>query len=114
MLQAPLLKCALVALFLRTLSRGGPGLPQSSPLSPLMLNPALLLGRPPDQPRKLRLPRCANDFLLFSRTREAAEAGPGRMAMLRRPLGREKPRIAHLDESIGFLEYRFDQDVPAR
>ena len=64
--------------------------------------------------RKVRLVRYADDFLLMTRTREAAEAAAERMAALIAPLGltlnRDKTRIAHLDEGIRFLGYRFERD----
>jgi RNA-directed DNA polymerase len=66
----------------------------------------------------VRLVRYADDFLLMTRTCADAEAAAARMAALIRPLGltlnREKTRIAHLDEGIRFLGYRFERERVAR
>jgi RNA-directed DNA polymerase len=62
--------------------------------------------------------RYADDFLLMTRTREEAEAAADRMAALIAPLGlmlnRDKTRIAHLNEGIRFLGFRFERDWVAR
>lgn len=106
--------CDLLAQWLATFSREGRGLAQGSPLSPLLSNVAL---SPVDHlidGKKVRLVRYADDFLLMTRSRDAAEAAAERMAALIRPLGlalnRDKTRIAHLDEGIRFLGYRFERD----
>lgn len=104
----------LVALWLAGFSRAGRGLPQGSPLSPLLSNLAL---SPVDRAidgKRVKLVRYADDFLLMSRKREEAEAAAERIAALIRPLGlelnRAKTRIAHLDEGIRFLGYWFQSD----
>jgi CRISPR-associated protein Cas1 len=110
--------CDLVALWLAGFSPAGRGLPQGSPLSPLLSNLAL---SPVDRAidgKRLRLVRYADDFLLMTRTRDESEAAAAQMAALIRPLGltlnHAKTRIAHLDEGIRFLGYRFERDRLAR
>jgi CRISPR-associated protein Cas1 len=109
---------ALVALWLDGFSRTGRGLPQGSPLSPLLSN---LVLSPVDRlidGKRVRLVRYADDFLLMTRTREEAEAAAERIAHLIAPLGlalnRDKTRIAHLDEGIRFLGFCFERDRLAR
>ncbi|MCZ7659377.1 MAG: reverse transcriptase domain-containing protein [Xanthobacteraceae bacterium] len=104
----------LIALWLAAFSPAGRGLAQGAPLSPLLSNLALAdVDRAVDS-RKVRLVRYADDFLLMTRTRPEAEAAAARLAELLRPLGltlnAAKTRIAHLDEGIRFLGYRFERD----
>ncbi|KAA5598202.1 reverse transcriptase domain-containing protein [Blastochloris sulfoviridis] len=106
--------CALIARWLDAFSRDGRGLAQGSPLSPLLSNLAL---SPVDRAidgKNTRLVRYADDFLLMTKSRADAEAAAERMAALIRPMGlalnASKTRIAHLDEGIRFLGYRFERD----
>jgi len=103
----------LVALWLAGFSRACRGLPQGSPLSPLLSNLALAPVDRAIDSKRVRLVRYADDFLLMTRTREQAEAAAARMAALILPLGlklnRAKTRVANLDEGIRFLGYRFER-----
>jgi CRISPR-associated protein Cas1 len=110
--------CDLVRSWLRAFSPVGRGLPQGAPLSPLLSNLALSAVDRQIENNAVRLVRYADDFLLMTRSREQAEAAVARMAELIRPLGlslnRAKTRVAHLDEGVRFLGYRFERDRLAR
>ncbi len=97
----------LVALWLETAAPTGCGLPQGSPLSPLLAN--LYLDSVDDAiaGRGIRLVRFADDFVLLTRDRERAEAALARIGELlaRHGLGLnpDKTRIVSFEQGFRFL-----------
>lgn len=101
----------LIGLWLETSSENGRGVPQGSPLSPLLSNLYLDdLDEALDE-KGVRIVRFADDFVLLARTREAAEKGlalAGRMlAEQGLALNAEKTRVRGFDEALRFLGHLF-------
>lgn len=97
----------LVRLWLSSFSDDGRGLPQGSPLSPLLAN--LYLDRVDEEIRSegVRLVRYADDFLPLCRSRRRAEAALARIAALLAKRGLaldpEKTRIVDFERGFRFL-----------
>ena len=105
----------LVALWLRAHDDDGVGLPQGSPLSPLLAN--LYLDDIDEQIESdgVRLIRFADDFILMCKKERSAEAALKRMeGLLQRyglRLNPEKTRIISFDEGFRFLGHLFVRSV---
>lgn len=109
----------LIALWLETAAPTGRGLPQGSPLSPLLANLYLDTVDDAIARRGVRLVRFADDFVLLTRDRERAEAALGRIAeeLARHGLGLhpDKTRIVSFDRGFRFLGRLFVRslDLPS-
>jgi CRISPR-associated protein Cas1 len=83
------------------------GLPQGSPLSPVLSNLYLLPFDKGIESKRFRLVRYADDFLVLTRSRPEAEAAKQRaitlLAQLGLTLSPAKTRIAKLSEGVNFL-----------
>jgi len=94
------------------------GTPQGGPLSPLLANIYL---DPLDQTmaeKQFNLVRYADDFVIFTRTRERAEEALEIVGEIFEPLKLrlhpEKTRIAAIEEGFDFLGYRYFRDAKGR
>lgn len=101
----------LVALWLECHAPSGIGIPQGSPISPLLANLHLDCVDEAVATRGIRLVRYADDFLLLAKTAGEAEAALERMAAtlaehgLR--LNPEKTSLRAFDQSLRFLGHLF-------
>ncbi len=102
---------ALVALWLETGAPSGVGLPQGSPLSPLLANLYLDAVDDAIAGRGVRLVRFADDFLLLARDRDKAEAALERIGDLLAEhglrLNPEKTRVVSFEQGFRFLGHLF-------
>ncbi len=91
------------------------GIPQGSPLSPLLANFILDDFDADLQHHGFRLLRFADDFIILAKTREQAERAHEivrrSLAELRLQLNRDKTHILHLSEGLRFLGYLFMDDM---
>lgn len=105
----------LVALWLEAFAPAGVGLPQGSPISPLLCNLHLDTVDEAIRGRGVRLIRYADDFVLLSKTAAGAEAALERMVRLLREHGLElnpdKTRIRDDDRSLRFLGHVFTRGM---
>ena len=106
---------ALVELWLRRFSRGGRGLAQGAPISPLLANLYLdPVDRAIDR-RGRRLVRYADDFVILCPDRARAEQALRRMAALLEAEGLmphpDKTRVVHFADGFQFLGYRFENNL---
>jgi len=108
----------LIRLWLTAFSADGKGLPQGSPISPVLSN--LYLG-PFDravETERARLVRYADDFVILTRSRPEAEKAHERaeavLASLKLSLNAAKTRITDLDDGIDFLGLRIEGDRVGR
>lgn len=101
----------LVALWLETGSANGRGLPQGSPLSPVLANLYLDDLDEALSAKGLRLVRFADDFVVLSKDRHGAEQALSRAEKLLADnglmLNHEKTRIRSFDNSLRFLGHLF-------
>ncbi|MEQ8585019.1 MAG: CRISPR-associated endonuclease Cas1 [Thalassobaculaceae bacterium] len=101
----------LIALWLEASSANGVGLPQGSPLSPLLSNLYLDSVDEAIEGRGIRLVRFADDFVLLCRNRPKAESAMEKMRALLRDEGLrlhpEKTRIVSFDQGFRFLGHLF-------
>lgn len=101
----------LIALWLETAAPAGRGLPQGSPLSPLLANLYLDTVDDAIAGKGTRLVRFADDFVLLCRERERAEAALTRIAELLARHGLElnpdKTRIISFEQGFRFLGQLF-------
>lgn len=101
----------LIALWLEAASPDGLGLPQGSPLSPLLAN--LYLDQVDEQieQRGVRLVRFADDFVLLCKSEQAARGAMDQMAEMLGEHGlemhRDKTRIVPFDQGFRFLGHVF-------
>ena len=101
----------LIAIWLQAASGNGRGLPQGSPISPLLSN--LFLDRADEtfEEAGLRLVRFADDFVLLTRNHENAEKAFNLakrvFATLGLTLDQEKTRIINFDQGFEFLGHLF-------
>jgi len=101
----------LIELWLTHAAPTGRGLPQGSPVSPLLAN--LYLDQADDAlaGRGLRLVRFADDFLILTRDRGGAEAARERAVRVLADLGlklkAEKTRVVSFDQGFRFLGHLF-------
>lgn len=109
----------LVALWLETAAPAGCGLPQGSPLSPLLANLYLDTVDDAISGRGVRLVRFADDFVLLCRERERAEAALSRIAdvLAHHGLGLnpDKTRLVSFEQGFRFLGRLFlrSLDLPS-
>ena len=107
--ESPLVE--LVSLWIETGSGSGRGLPQGSPLSPLLANLYLDDLDEALSSKGLRLVRFADDFVVLSKDRLGAEQALARVEKLLTGFGltlnREKTRIRSFDNSLRFLGHLF-------
>lgn len=102
----------LVSLWLGHYARHGKGLPQGSPLSPVLAN--LYLGRFDQEMEtgQAKLVRYADDFLLLTRRKRQAEQAREKaetvLARLGLRLNREKSKVAWLADGLEFLGLKID------
>jgi CRISPR-associated protein Cas1 len=102
---------SLISHWLTHASPSGKGLPQGSPISPLLAN--LYLDRADEalQTRGLRLVRFADDFVVLARDRGGAEAARTLAARVLGELGltlnAEKTRVVSFDQGFKFLGHLF-------
>lgn len=97
----------------------GRGLPQGSPLSPLLANIYLdALDEGLKERGAVRLVRFADDFLLLCRKREAAEESLPAIAALLTDLGLrlhpEKTRIVSFDQGFSYLGHLFVRSIAVK
>jgi len=109
MTEGPLTE--LIALWLSSAAPTGRGLPQGSPLSPLLAN--LYLDRVDERlsGRNVRLVRYADDFVVLAKTEAGAmaalEAARRALAELGLVLHPEKTRVLDFDRGLAFLGHLF-------
>ncbi|WP_137177014.1 CRISPR-associated endonuclease Cas1 [Roseomonas sp. AR75] len=107
--DAPLVD--LIATWLEHHSHEGRGLPQGSPLSPLLANLYLDEVDEAIEGRGLRLVRFADDFLILCKDEALAAGAKARMAALLAEYGlelnAEKSRITSFDQGVRFLGHLF-------
>lgn len=105
----------LVHLWLEAYAPTGVGLPQGSPISPLLCNLHLDTVDEAIRGRGVRLVRYADDFLLLTKTAAGAEAALERMSRLLAEhgltLNPDKTRIRDYDRSIRFLGHVFTRGM---
>ena len=103
--------CDLVGLWLECFSPDGVGIPQGSPISPLLCNVHLDAVDQAMAGHGVRLIRFADDFVLLTRSEHEAAAALENMAGLLRSQGLElnpdKTRIRAFDQSLKFLGHIF-------
>ncbi len=101
----------LVALWLENASPEGIGLPQGSPLSPLLANLYLDLVDEQIKGRGVRLVRFADDFVLLCKSEDGARGALEKMSALLDEHGlelhRDKTRIVPFDQGFRFLGHIF-------
>ncbi|CBS89272.1 CRISPR-associated endonuclease Cas1 [Azospirillum lipoferum] len=101
----------LIAVWLESGAENGVGLPQGSPLSPLLSNLYLDDLDEALDGRGLRLVRFADDFVLLCRSRERAERALDHAAAVLEEhglrLNRDKTRIVPFDQGFRFLGHLF-------
>ena len=104
----------LVRLWLEGYSSAGKGLPQGSPVSPVLSNLYLDPFDRTVETERSKLVRYADDFLILTRGRAEAEGALERaraaLAKLKLDLNAAKTRIADLREGIDFLGLRLEGD----
>jgi len=108
----------LIALWLEWYAPAGVGLPQGSPLSPLLANLYLDSADEAMEGRGVRLVRYADDFLLLARSADKAEAAlKGArevLAGLGLELNLDKTRLVSFDQGFRFLGHLFVRSLVAR
>ncbi len=108
----------LIGLWLENFSEHGRGLPQGSPLSPLLANIYLDAVDEAIARRGVRLVRFADDFVLLCRSEARAEAARRRMADLLAEHGLrlhpEKTRIVPFAQGFRFLGHLFVRSLVLR
>jgi CRISPR-associated protein Cas1 len=108
----------LIGTWLEHHSHAGRGLPQGSPLSPLLANLHLDDVDGAIAGRGLRLVRFADDFLILCRDEALAEGAKQRMAALLAEhgleLNAEKSRITSFDQGVRFLGHLFVKGMVVR
>lgn len=101
----------LIELWLESVGTGGRGLPQGSPISPLLANLHLDAIDERIERRGVRLVRFADDFLLMCRSQPAAEKARAEMATLLEQHGLrlhpDKTRIVPFEKGFRFLGHLF-------
>jgi CRISPR-associated protein Cas1 len=101
----------LVALWLESHAPRGVGIPQGSPISPILCNLHLDAVDQAISGHGVRLVRFADDFVLMTRTATEAESALERMSALLRQHGLgmnpDKVRIRAFDQSLRFLGHVF-------
>lgn len=101
----------LVWLWLETYAPAGLGVPQGSPISPLLANLYLDAVDDEIESRGVRLVRFADDFLILCKSEDLADSSLSRMAdLLARhglELHREKTRLVDFDQGFRFLGHLF-------
>ena len=102
----------LTGLWLKQFSWTGRGLPQGSPLSPVLANLVLDEVDKAVESHRAKLVRYADDFVLMARTPEAAVHALARMEALLAAKGLTlkagKTRLASMDDGIKFLGLAFE------
>ncbi len=101
----------LIALWLESAGEAGRGLPQGSPLSPLLANLYLDAVDEAIAGRGVRLVRFADDFVLLCRDPDTAQGALERIGALLRAHGLrlhpDKTRVVSFDQGFRFLGHRF-------
>ena len=102
----------LILLWLGHYARGGCGLPQGSPLSPVLANLYLAPFDAAMETKKVKLVRYADDFLLLTRKKKEAVAARKKaeqvLAGLGLRLNRQKSRLVRLEDGLDFLGLKVD------
>jgi CRISPR-associated protein Cas1 len=108
----------LVALWLEHHAPAGVGLPQGSPLSPLLANLYLDALDEAVQTRGVRIVRYADDFVILAKTEGAARAAlsqvTGLLAQHGLTLNAEKTRVVDFDQGFRFLGHLFVRSLVLR
>lgn len=108
----------LIWLWLETYSLTGRGVPQGSPISPLLANLYLDSVDEKIATGGRRLVRFADDWLILCRSEAAAEGALAKMRDLLAEEGLEinpdKTRVTHFDEGFRFLGHLFVRSLVAR
>ena len=108
----------LIGLWLHGFDDGGVGLPQGSPLSPLLANLYLDAVDETIESKGVRLVRFADDFVLLCRKQKTAEAALKRVAGLLSKQGLrldpDKTRIVSFDQGFRFLGHLFVKSMVLR
>lgn len=108
----------LVATWLDAYCSDGRGLPQGSPISPLLANLHLDAVDEAIEKRGVRLVRFADDFLLLTRSEKGADMALGRMADILAKhglrLNPEKTAIRSFDQATRFLGHLFVRGLTLR
>ena len=105
----------LVALWLETFSPSGIGIPQGSPISPLLCNLHLDAVDDAISGHGVRIVRFADDFVLLTKSEAEAEGALEKMAALLRACGLslnpDKTHIRAFDQSLRFLGHVFTRGM---
>ncbi|HHG89435.1 MAG TPA: hypothetical protein ENJ90_03010 [Devosia sp.] len=108
----------LIAQWLGHFARRGRGLPQGSPLSPVLANLFLMPFDKAMESKRVKLVRYADDFLLLTRSKarakEARMAAEKKLAGLGLKLNRRKSKLVRLQDGLTFLGLNISGDGISR